>query len=294
MRKQNFNLLIGMAMGIYLVGLLSSCNPQCDSPFTVVVKSPVNAMGSEILLQASNPLFTDQLRSRAVYVNNQPLSSDQVQFVEGLGLIVRMPDNLNGNVNLEVEDYDCGPLGVQVAMEDPSFFVNNPNYILPSPPDIVIPVTPPSFPPDITNAWISPQNPDYCLWFGPYQEYPLIKGGKLILTDTTRLVASGSFELSTCGNTSAYYFNNPFFGIIDTVNNYIELTIDRSAKKDLTTLKVEHFTGQFIDIGETAYAMEPTPETACSSNPKLEKKVNMMWLLSRETGRLTVIFKLAL
>lgn len=125
MRKQNFNLLIGMAMGIYLVGLLSSCNPQCDSPFTVVVKSPVNAMGSEILLQASNSL-TDQLRSRAVYVNNQPLSSDQVQFVEGLGLIVRMPDNLNGNVNLEVEDYDCGPLGYRSPWRIPAFSSTTP------------------------------------------------------------------------------------------------------------------------------------------------------------------------
>ena len=286
--------IIAGTLGAGLILFLASCNPQCDSPFTVLVKSPVNAVGSEILLQASNPVFTDQLRSRAVYVNNQPLSADRVQFVEGLGLIVRMPDNMVGNANLQIEDYDCGPLGVQVTMEDPSFFVNNPNFILPSPPDIVIPVAPPVFPPDITNAWISPQNPDYCLWFGDYKEYPLSKGGKLILTDTTRIVASGSFELSTCGNTDAYYFNNPFFGIVDTVNNYIELTIDRSAKKDLTTLKVEHFTGQFIDIDETAYAMEPTPETACSSNPKLERKLNMMWLLSRETGRLTVIFKLAL
>ena len=294
MKHRIFFRILGMALGMSLLVLLSSCNPQCDSPFTVVVKSPVNAMGSEILLQASNPIFTDQLRSRAVYVNNQPLSSENIHFVEGLGLIVRMPSDLEGNVNLEVEDYDCGPLGIQVAMEDPSFFINNPNYILPSPPDIVIPVAPPSFPPDITNAWISPQNPDYCLWFGPYKEYPLIKNGTLILTDTTRIVASGSFELSTCGNTDAYYFNNPFFGIVDTINNYIELTIDRSAKEELTTLKVEHFTGQFIDIDQSGYAMQPTPTTACSSNPKLEKKHDMMCLLSRETGRLTIIFKLAL
>lgn len=272
--------------------LFTSCNPECNTPFSIESASSVIAAGSEVLLRTNDDKFLDQLNGRKVFVNNRPLDDSASVFYPDFGLVVKMPNNITGMANLTVEDNDCGRLNVNVDVQDPSFFVNNPNFIAPAPPDIVIPTIPPVFPADITNAWVSPQNPDYCLWFGPFERYDFIKDGRVVFSNNTNILADGSFELSTCGNTNQVYHNNSFFGIVDFENDYIEITIDRSAKKGKTTLLRENFVGQFIDINKTNHAWGPiNPCTAQGPNNQ-QKRTHMIWLVSKQTGRQVVVYKL--
>ena len=271
--------------------LFSECNPACDTPFTLEANSIIHPIGGEVLLRTSNPTFLDQLNGRAIFINNREVDPADVAFYPDFGLVVKTPEDVTGSLNLTLEDFDCGVLGIDLQMMQESFFVNNPDFIVPTPPDVVIPIIPPIFPADITNAWISPQNPDYCLWFGPYKKYEFEKDGKVLFEYSTNVVAAGSFELSACGNEDAYYHNNPFLGIVDTVENYIEVTIDRTAKgEDLGKLKRETFIGRFIDIEETSYSMGPT--NPCHSTTDYEEKVHMIWLISKQTGRQLILYKL--
>ena len=276
---------------ILILTLMVRCNPPCDTPYSLEVNSLVQTVGNEVLVRTSNPSFLNQLNGRTIFINNMELSPDDVKFYPDFGLVVKTPSSVSGELNLTVEDFDCGTLGVNLSMMNESFFIDNPNFITPTPPDIVIPSIPTIFPADITNAWISPQNPDYCLWFGPYKTYEFEKDGEVLFEYSTNVVASGSFELSACGNTDAYYHNNPFFGVVDTVENYIEVTVDRTAKgTDLSNLARETFIGQFIDLEATNYAMGPT--NPCTPNSTEERKVHMIWLISKQTGRQLVLYKL--
>jgi hypothetical protein len=277
--------------GLLCIMMLVHCNPSCDTPYSLEVSSLVNQVGSEVLLRSSNPSFLNQLDGRSVFINNSEVSPSDIKFYPDFGLVVKTPATLQGDINVSIEDADCGTLGVNLSMMDESFFINNPDFIVPGPPAVVIPVVPPVFPNDITNAWISPQNPDYCLWFGPYKTYQFEVDGEVLFEYSTNVIAAGSFELSACGNTDAYYHNNPFFGVVDTVENYIEVTIDRTAKgKDVNKLSRETFTGQFIDLEATNYGRGPT--NPCEQNGDTEKKVHMIWLVSKQTGRQLILYKL--
>lgn len=278
-------------VAVSALGLFTQCNPECDTPFSIESASSVIAAGNEVLLRTSDEKFLDQLNGRKVFVNNRPLDDSAAIFYPDFGLVVKMPNDIKGVANLTVEDNDCGRLNVNIDVQDPAFFINNPNFISPAPPDIVIPAIPPIFPSDITNSWISPQNADYCLWFGPFERYDFIKDGKIVFSNNTFILGDGSFELSTCGNANQIYHNNPFFGIVDYENDYIEITIDRSSKKGKTTLLRENFVGKFIDINKTNHAWGPS--NPCSnggpSNP--QKRVHMIWLVSKQTGRQSLVYK---
>ena len=281
-------------LGLLLIlALMVRCNPNCDTPFGLQVNSAIQPIGGEVLLTTTNTSFLNQLDGRSIFINNQELDPDDYTFYPNFGLVVKTPANVNGSLNLSIEDFDCGALSVDLQMMNESFFINNPDFIVPAPPDIVIPVIPPAFPADITNAWISPQNADYCFWFGPYKTYQFEKDGKVLFEYSTNVIASGSFELSACGNTDAYYHNNPFFGVVDTVENYIEVTVDRSAKGDeLGKLKRETFIGQFIDLESTNYSMGPTNPCHQGGGGEVEQKVHMIWMVSKQTGRQVILYKL--
>lgn len=279
---------------IILAALLLSCNPDCDSLFNVQAAAITNLAGGEVLLRTPNPNNINQLNGRNIFVNDKELGADDMSFYTDFGLVVKLPEGLTGETLLEVEDFDCGRVPVRLSLQDESFFRNNPDFIIPTPPDVIIPSIPPVFPADITNAWISPNNPDYCLWFGPYKVYEFRDGNdNLVFADVTNIVASGSFELSTCRDESKFYHNNPFFGIVDTVNNHIELTVDRSAKAGLGVLAKEDFIGQFIDIQDTKYEMGPlNGASICGTEDKEEAKKQMMLLTSKQTGQQVIVFKL--
>jgi len=279
---------------IILAALLLSCNPDCDSLFNVQAAAVTNLAGGEVLLRTPNLNNINQLNGRNIFVNDKELGADDMSFYPDFGLVVKLPQGVSGETVLEVEDFDCGRVPVRLSLQDESFFRNNPDFIIPTPPDIIIPSIPPVFPADITNAWISPNNPDYCLWFGPYKVYEFRDANdNLVFADVTNIVASGSFELSTCRDESKYYHNNPFFGIVDTINNHIELTVDRSAKTGLGILAKEDFIGQFIDIQGTKYEMGPlNGASICGTEDKEEAKKQMMLLTSKQTGQQVIVFKL--
>ena len=78
-----------------------------------------------------------------------------------------MPPGVTGeNVNLRIQDIDCADfVSSSLNVQPESFFIGNPDYIPPAPPLIIIPIPNPPLPPSINNAWISPNNTDYCIWF---------------------------------------------------------------------------------------------------------------------------------
>ncbi|MEL6276169.1 MAG: hypothetical protein AAFU03_13800, partial [Bacteroidota bacterium] len=125
-----------------------------------------------------------------------------------------VPENTAEATEVRIEDGDCvdfANFGFTVV--DEAFFVNNPQFVSPFPPNIVIPTIPPSFPPVLDQAWISPQNPDYCLWFvmvkdsilagGPFADC-VVDTGENPYTVSTTLDPFCSKELSTCGSGTLY------------------------------------------------------------------------------------------
>ena len=143
----------------------------------------------------------------------------------------------------------------------------------------MIPTSLPSFPPSVANAWLSPQNTDYCVWlqfakktvFGSNPiEYVLDGNGNKIETNT--IDPSQSAELSVkellCNSTAnTLYHNNPVSGVVDRDNNFVHFWIDRTSKG----LGVEEFIGEFIDINDTPYAEPAVPDCDHPLGWKMER-----------------------
>lgn len=264
--RRTYIMLFALAFGFY------SCNPDCDSVQRLKLSTDLNPAGYEVLVTA-NPISS--LKGRRVYFGKAEV---ETKFNNDVGLIVTVPEGISGVTDLRVEDPDCVDfISMDFNVVEGDFFQNNTNFIFPPAPEIVIPTIPGVFPPTIENAWLSPVNSDYCLWFGPFQPYHFIVNGDTLFTDDTFIVAAGSFELSACGNTNAYYHNNPFYGIVNYQTGEISITIDRSSKG----LGTEEFTGEFIDMQNTAYG-QPTLEVCGSAK---EKAGHMIMLTSKTNGR---------
>ena len=273
---RNFVLFAGLG----LLGLFS-CNPDCDSLIGLKISSDSNPEGFEVQISASPP---SSLKGRRVFFNDTEV---ETVFQEDMGLIVSVPPGLPENVELRIEDPDCVDfVSFNFQVTDEADFKNNVDFIFPPIPEIIIPSLPlpADFPPIIENAWINPYDTDYCLWFGPFQTYEHLDAqGNVTIEDSTFIVAAGSFELSSCGNTDAFYHGNPFFGIVDYKTGDISVTIDRTAKG----LGTEDFTGQFIDMEKSPYN-QPTAEI-CGNTA--HKTGHMILLTSKKNGRQLLVFQ---
>lgn len=259
--KRTYIMLFALVFSFY------SCNPDCDSVQGLKLSTDLNPAGYEVLITA-NPISS--LKGRRVYFGKAEV---ETKFKNDVGLIVTVPEGISGITDLRVEDPDCVEfISMDFNVVGGDFFQDNTNFIFPPAPEIVIPTIPSVFPPTIENAWLSPVNSDYCLWFGPFQSYTFM--GE---TTSTFIVAAGSFELSACGNTNNYYHKNPFYGIVNYQTGEISITIDRSSKG----LGTEEFTGEFIDMQNTAYG-QPTLEVCGSAK---EKAGHMIMLTSKTNGR---------
>lgn len=240
---------------------LFSCNPECTSIEGLrVIPADGNPPGYEVTIQA-NDLNALRENTKVFFNGNAGVNP---RFQEGYGLIVGVPQGAIGVSDLRIVDLDCEHVisGFDIMNEFPAFNA-------PAPPQIVIPLPPPIFPADISKAWISPQDGDYCLWLGGYQEY--------FLPDTmiwTNMLNGNSWELSA-SRSNVWYDFNPVAGLVDTVNNEIHLTIDRTAKG----LGTESYVGEFVDISRI------DPESANAG------KQHMIFLTSEKTGRQLLVFK---
>ena len=281
---RNFKLL---ATAIFLFYSLATCNPDCNNIADIYFADHPYTEEDEILIKSSN---LNNLRGRDVYFNDK--LAENVRFVTDVGLIAKMPKGTKGQqVSLRIQDQDCTDfVSYNLNVQSPTFFVGNEDYIPPAPPIIIIPLPNPPLPPNINNAWISPNNTDYCIWFA-VAAVPGSPGNFTI--SPTPVGGFSSTELSVarlaCADTSkpetALYHNNPVYGMINTNDNNIQFWIDRSGQK----LGVEEFTGQFIDIDSTPFNDDTLPE--CKGAPWKKEKFHMMLVTSKQTGRSLVLYQ---
>lgn len=263
-------------------GLLHSCNPDCESIPGLRISADQNPAGYQVLLSANPP---ESLRGKKVFMGDREVAAD---FLPDAGLVFEVPPDVSGATEVRVEDGDCeqyAALDFQVVGAD--FFRNNPGFISPVPPEIVIPSIPPSFPPVIDNAWLSPTDIDYCMWFIMVKDTVYsADSSSFELVPTNTLHPAESFEFSTCGNADRLYHGNPMFGIIDRDLNYINIWVDRRSQGD--GLGIEEYVGQFIPIEGTSF---DKAYGGCSAGTSLDHNGYLMLLTSRRNGRQVLVFQ---
>lgn len=253
------------------------CNPDCDSLPGLSISTAENPTGYEVLIRTNPPTA---LQGRKVYFDD--VLAEKSRFIDGMGLAVTVPDGVDpGKVEMKIEDPDCldfVALDFNVTTAD--FFQNNPDYVFPPLPEIIIPMLPTDFPPSIENAWLSPQNLDYCLWF----KFVPDSDGNC----TQTLNPLTSFEQSTCGTSGVLYEANHMSGFMDS-RNILHLSIERANGS------LEEFEGQLInpnDAPEQYRAWNSTGADCISGLPsQYKKRSHMMLLTSKSTGRQLLIYQ---
>lgn len=280
MRNKNY-----LAHAVLICCGLVNCNPDCQNILDVYFAEHPYAEEDEILIKSTN---LNNLRDREVYFNDK--LAEEVNFIPDVGLIAKMPKGIKGeSVSLRIQDQDCADfVAYNLNVQSPSYFVGNEDYIPPAPPVVIIALPNPPLPPNINNAWISPNNTDYCIWFVvvPVPNSP----GNFTITPTPYNGKSSeelSVERLACNDTSDpntnLYHHNPVYGMINTNENIIQFWIDRSAKG----FGIEEFTGQFIDIETTPFDDERVP--ACGTWGT--NKLHMMMVTSKKTGRTLLMYQ---
>lgn len=258
------------------------CNPDCTPLLGLQVLPAVGESGTEVLIKAT-PLESLISQDVEISFNSKPVT--QKKFHPQLGLVVTVPDGVEGQADLVISNPDCSerlPFNAVPA----SFFEANKSFIPPSIPQIFIPISPlPPFPPSLENAWLCPENTDYCIWF-KFLKDP--KGKCTSSIDPTQ-----SFEQSTCngGNAALLYNKNPIFGVVDKDKNLVHFWIDRT-KNPNGNLGTEEFIGSFININDTPY--KPFEQLGCSPAAGWKRERNHMILAtSTTTNRQLVIYQQA-
>ena len=297
-----------LATCLITLGLAAfSCNPDCEtSPSAnVVLPPPPYQADTELAITANPASFLEDREflismTGASGLETTPLES---RFEPRLGAaIVKLPASLANNANFWIDDPDCTgqliPIGTPASLVDESFFVDNPLFITPTPPLIIIPFPPPNVPPAIINAWFSPTNRDYCIWFKPQEGpngeelpnlVPAIADGPNALLEGSG-PQNGSAELSANCSMDALdrlrrpYHANPVAGIVDKEKNFIQIQVDRTAKG----LGVEEFVGQFVDpdmLPDATYSLGGSCDQPGGAKP------NIMFLTSQQTGRQLILYR---
>ncbi len=288
---------------VSLMGMLFSCNPDCETyaGIDAEIDTTVKPASSEMLIKTQPINF---LADRDIYLQrsvagrseNIPL---ETRFIADIGIIATLPDDVLGDVSLFVEDPDCGgqiPLS-NLSVKEESFFSHNPLYITPAPPLIVIPSPPVAPPANIFNAWFSPNNPEYCIWFQPDSIFVPDGSGGMVKEESVQLVPGDPTTPPMVGNGSSLEFsagcngstdddlfhNNPVTGVIDKFNNFIQFEIDRTEKG----LGKETFIGEFIDYSQLpgGYSIS----SPCGHDN--QEKRTFMLITSQTTGRQLILFR---
>ncbi len=280
-----------------------SCNPECDNITLLSIDSAVKQTGQEVLIKSNN-LSALEGKNVLFGSDGNTVPAAGTRFVPSVGLLATVPDQVEGeNIQVLVEDLDCGtsvvPTGMTVG--DADFFANNLDFIPPAPFEIVIPSPPTVFPPLVQNAWVSPQNLDYCIWFKflPQQDAdgnPIIHdivNGDTIYTETRNLDPYTSKEFSvellvgcTASSPASIYHDNPVFGVIDKEENLVHFWIDRTGQGN----GIEEFSGQFVDIEAAGYYETKTPECNPSQLFAAQKQY-LLLATSLQSGRQLLLYQ---
>ena len=287
-------------IGIAAALLLQACNPDCTNLSTSNISLPPGPYqaNAEIAVTSSpSSLIKEREFHISIKKNNATeISLLDSRFEEALDTaVVLMPNEVNPTAALLINDPDCTgnliPVGNATSLQSSSFFVDNPFFVTPAPPLIVIPSPPPSIPGNIVNAWFSPNNRKYCIWFQP----DLDDNGNELPTLTRGFfdgagARKGSWELAAgCDNiegTGELFHLNQVTGIIDKANNIISIRVDRTSKN----LGFEDFEGFFVDPNKMPAGSDYNIGGICNaengrSMPKL------MYLVSQNTKRQLLLWR---
>jgi hypothetical protein len=299
------NLLKFVSLLFLLSAMVISCNPECETLISSNIQAPMGpyAEDTQIAISAAPP---EILEGRTIHLsardNNNRNSMVQLisRFETQLGaLVVDIPVGVTSNATLLIDDPDCSgqmiPIGNPTEVVDPAFFVDNPLFVTPIPPIIIIPTPPVVVPTNVVNAWFSPNNRDYCIWFNPVildtlPDGTVVEGTALIPAGSPSGIGpkNGSVELAAgcSGNlarTDRFYHDNPVSGIVDKENNFIRIRIDRTSKG----LGIEAYEGEFISPDKVPVAY--TEGGICASNG--DEEPFFMFLTSTTTGRQLILFR---
>lgn len=297
-----------------IFALLCACNPECENitDHQVVIANGMDRplMEQEILLKANPPNFLEDRRvfySRSNTSNRIEFKDEQKNYVKDLGgLVVTLPGDLEaGNVPFFVEDPDCtGDFirvgGLQLAPLEELYLTGA--LVTPPIPLVIVPNIPPPPPVNVTNAWIAPYDPNYCIWFVPERDADCNELKELrsySVADEATIAADptflrGSRELLTGCASQPERANtqlNPIRGTIDKVAGKVNIQIDRTSKG----LGVENFVGEFIsadDLPDTPAWRNKGNLVSCTPGGTAVAE-NYMLLTSVQTGQQLVLLRLA-
>lgn len=285
-----------------------SCNPDCNTSSNgniSIDSAPAILAGREnqILLRSIPANF---LRGRSVFIDNPIAGPPALLQVESEfqpmldGLVVTIPEDLAmiSTPNIYVDDPDCSS---NVLVVDPllvrseEFFYTSDAFVVPPIPLVIVPAPAVTPPVAVTNAWITPYDRAYCLWFVPFKDAQGNEMKQLKVYDLEAKdhhpgsEASGSREFVVCGTEPVRTIThiNPVSGVIDKEANFIEITIDRSHKGAGT----ETFTGMFVEPVSVPDSDEWRNGGGCA--PNMVRRENFMLLTSTRTGQQILLIKAA-
>jgi len=281
---------------------LQACNPDCTNLSTSNISLPPGPYlaNAEIAINSSP---SSLIKEREFHLSIRKNNSTEImvldsRFEEALdAAVVLMPNEVNPTASILINDPDCTgsliPVGEATSLQSTSFFVDNPFFVTPAPPLIVIPTPPPSIPGNIVNAWFSPNDRKYCIWFQPdYDD----NGDELAsLTrgyfedPNDQSTRAGSWELAAgCADlegTGELFHLNQVTGIVDKTNNIINIRIDRTSKN----LGFEDFEGFFVDPTKMPAGSDYNIGGVCEGNG--DAKPKLMYLVSQTTKRQLLLWR---
>ncbi len=289
-----------------------SCNPDCDSAtinnISIASADAILAgRENQILLRSAPPNF---LEGRQVFIDHPEKGPPDRLEVESFfetelqGLIVTIPEEAAdvSTPAVWVDDPDCtsdfllvDPL--QIRTQD--FFFFSDVFVVPPIPIVVIPTPAIAPPTNITNAWISPYERSYCIWFVPEldeqgNELPELRPYLPGIDDDRKKMDPnfmlGSHEFVVCDAVGRHENadKNPVSGFVDKEAGIIEIKIDRTEKN----LGVERFTGLFVDEDQFPNTDQWRNGFAGCGDPISEDaRIDFMLLTSETTGHQLLMIK---
>ncbi len=287
-----------------------ACNPDCSSATSQNIS--IDPSTSAVLAGRQNQVLlraqpSNLLVNRKIFVDHPTkaapsrLELRDKEFVQELnGVVVNVPDTFDAGMTpiIYVEDPDCSSeviVANSLPIRDLDFFKFSDVFIAPPMPLVIIPTVPVPPPINITNAWITPYDRAYCIWFVPELDEqgnetsilrPLREDDEINFPNADPV--RGSHEFVVCGRetegVNADF--NPVSGVVDKESGIINIVIDRTSKN----LGVERFNGMFIEDDQI-----PQNSSWRSGGPCIEENgtemFDFMLLTSEKTGQQILMIK---
>jgi hypothetical protein len=276
-----------LAFALCFTCLFMNCNPQCDAVYGLRVLDTINPAGYQIRITAQ-PVTA--LKGKRIYFGDIEVPEKDKILTQDM-MIIKIPNEVKlGKTNLKVVDPDCqNVIDIDYSIVNKDDFNNNPNFIPPVLPEIIIPTFNLNYPTSIDRAWVSPINTDYILWFGVKKDTFYPNPSDKTKFKINYLLNGGSFEKTcTAGITfepTKLYGVNPIYGYYDfeASPRRLYFSVDRTKRG----LGIEEYIGEFITKTTTSYT-QSSFVTPCKT---ADLTGYTILVTSKKTGRQTVVFQ---